>query len=73
MRYLIAILFPPLAIAMCGKYVQALVCFVLLLTLIGWPLAAIWAVIVVSDRLADERTEKMIQGAARARVRRRGE
>ncbi len=59
MRYLLALLVPPLAMFTCGKVFQGILCIVLMLTLIGWPLAAVWAVLVVADYKAEKRMEKL--------------
>jgi uncharacterized membrane protein YqaE (UPF0057 family) len=55
MKYLIAIILPPIGMLLVGKVGQALLCLVLMLTLIGWPLAAIWAVLVVNNAEHDKR------------------
>jgi len=59
MTYLMAILLPPVALAMVGKPVQALLSLILMVTLIGWPVAAIWAVLVVNGAHADKRTKRL--------------
>jgi hypothetical protein len=46
---------------LCGKVFQAILCVVLMLTLIGWPIASIWAVLVVHSHLADKRTERVVR------------
>ncbi len=56
MRYLLAILLPPIGMLSVGKPFHALLCVVLMVTLIGWPLAAIWALIIVRRYGADERS-----------------
>ena len=61
MRYLLAILLPPLAMLLCGKLFQAILCLALMLTIIGWPIAAVWAILVVHDHLADKRNERVIR------------
>ncbi len=61
MGYLIAILLPPLAMLMAGKPFQAVICLVLMVTVIGWLPAAIWACLVVSGHHADKRTDKLIR------------
>jgi uncharacterized membrane protein YqaE (UPF0057 family) len=58
MRYLLAILLPPLGMLSVGKLFQAILCLVLMLTLIGWPIAAIWAVLVVNSSFADARAKR---------------
>ena len=55
MKYLIAIILPPLGMLLVGRVVLAVVCLVLQVTLIGWPLAAIWAVLVVNNAENDKR------------------
>lgn len=61
MLYLIAILLPPAAQLMCGKVIQAVLCVLLMLTLIGWPIAAVWALLVVGEHKADRRAERMVR------------
>ena len=58
MRYLFAIILPPLAVLLCGKPIQ----FVLsiLLTLCFWIPGIIHALFVVNSHLADERTDKLV-------------
>ena len=69
MRYLIAILFPFLAFLTIGKVLQGILCLILQITMIGWPVAAIWALISVSSYNSDKRAdrlEKAIVGKRRA-------
>ena len=61
MRYLIAILLPPLGLFLVGKWGQAILCLILQLTLIGWPIAAVWAVLVVNDFYAKKRNEELVR------------
>jgi uncharacterized membrane protein YqaE (UPF0057 family) len=61
MLYLLAILVPPLAMLMSGRVIQAVACLVLVCTVIGWPLAAIWALFVVSNRHADRRHRELLK------------
>lgn len=77
MRYLIAIIVPPLAVLLCGKLFQtllnaALFCggVVLLAAGVGLPLviaAVVHALLVVSSALADKRANKVIQSLNRGR------
>ena len=60
MKYLIAIIFPPIGMLLVGKLGQALLCLVLMLTVIGWPLAAIWAVLVVNNSEHDKRLNEAL-------------
>lgn len=57
MRYLIAIILPPVAVLLCGKPVQ----FVLniFLTLLFYVPGAVHAILVVHNHLADQRTERL--------------
>lgn len=63
MRYLIAILLPPLGMLSVGKLLEAVLCLLLMLTIIGHPIAAIWAVLVVHSSLADARTRRLERAA----------
>jgi len=58
MRYLLAILLPPVAVIICGKPFQFLIN--LILTLFFWFPGAIHACLVVSATKADERNQKLI-------------
>ncbi|MDX2131217.1 MAG: YqaE/Pmp3 family membrane protein [Planctomycetota bacterium] len=59
MRYLIAILLPPLAVLLCGKPIQALLNLVL--TLCFWVPGAIHAVLVVNQHYEDQNADRIIQ------------
>ena len=65
MRYLIAILLPPVGLLTAHRPGQALLCLLLMLTLIGWPVAAVWAVLVVHGYYADRRTDRIIEAQRR--------
>ena len=54
-RFIIAILLPWLTFFTIGKPFQGILCIVLQLTLIGWPVAAIWAVYVLSQWNTDRK------------------
>ena len=58
MRYLIAILLPPLAVFLCGKPIQGIIN--IFLTLAFWIPGVIHALFVVNSHLADKRTEKIV-------------
>jgi len=64
-RYLLAILLPPVAILSVGKPFQAILCLILMITVIGWPIAVIWALFVVNSAFADARTKKLLEEARR--------
>jgi uncharacterized membrane protein YqaE (UPF0057 family) len=58
---LIAILLPPLGLLLAGKWFQAILSLVLMLTVLGWPVAAVWAVLVVFNHDEDRRTERLVR------------
>ena len=61
MKYLIAILLPPLGMLMVGRVGMAILCLILQLTILGWPLAAIWAVFVVNNAENDKRMKRALE------------
>lgn len=65
MRYVIAIVFPPLGMLLAGRVGQALVCLLLMVTLIGWPLAAIWALLVVNTDETEKRVRRLMKEQAK--------
>lgn len=58
MLYLLAIVFPPLAVLLCGKPLQAL-CNIIL-TLCFWVPGVIHAIMMVSSHQADQRAERIV-------------
>lgn len=58
MRYLIAILLPPLAVFLCGKPLLSLLNIVL--TLLFWVPGIIHALFVVHNHLAEKRTQDIL-------------
>jgi uncharacterized membrane protein YqaE (UPF0057 family) len=65
MRYLLAILLPPVAVLFCGKPFQALLN--LLLTLLLWVPGVVHAILVVNDYHEDQRAERVIDAVQGAR------
>ena len=65
MRYVIAILFPPFGMLLAGRAGQALLCLLLMVTLIGWPIAAIWALLVVNTDETEKRVRRLMKEQAR--------
>jgi uncharacterized membrane protein YqaE (UPF0057 family) len=63
MRYLLAIVLPPLAVLLCGKPFQALLN--VLLTLLLWLPGVIHAILVVHDHLADQRAKRIVRAIQR--------
>jgi uncharacterized membrane protein YqaE (UPF0057 family) len=57
MRYLLAILLPPLAVLLCGKPFLAILN--LLLTLCFWIPGVVHALFVVNSHLADQRVKEL--------------
>lgn len=63
MRFLLAILLPPVAVLLCGKPFQALLN--ILLTLLGWIPGALHACLVVHHHLEDKRTDRLVSAMDR--------
>ena len=61
MKYLIAIILPPLGMLLVGRPLLAVVCLILQVTILGWPLAAIWAVLVVNNAEHDKRLRRALE------------
>jgi uncharacterized membrane protein YqaE (UPF0057 family) len=59
MRYLLAIVLPPLAVLLCGKPIQFLLN--ILLTLCFWVPGVVHAILVVHDHLEDKRTDRLLR------------
>jgi uncharacterized membrane protein YqaE (UPF0057 family) len=59
MRYLLAILLPPIAVFLCGKPIQGIINIILCLFL--WVPGTIHALFVVHAHLADKRTDKIVE------------
>jgi uncharacterized membrane protein YqaE (UPF0057 family) len=65
MRYVLAVLLPPVAVLICGKPVQAL--FNLLLTLLLWIPGIIHAMFVVNSYLADQRAKQIKEAISQSK------
>jgi len=61
--FLLAIIFPPLAVLLCGKPIQALLNVGL--TLLFWIPGVIHAIMVVNARNQDRRTKRVIKAMKR--------
>jgi uncharacterized membrane protein YqaE (UPF0057 family) len=61
LRYLVAILLPPVGMLVAHRPVLALLCLILMLTVIGWPIAAIWAVLIVNNYYANRRAAGLLR------------
>jgi len=62
MRLLVAIFLPPLVFFTINRPFQGIFCALLWLTMIGWPIAAIWAVYALSQYRNDELRRDMYYG-----------
>jgi uncharacterized membrane protein YqaE (UPF0057 family) len=65
MRYLLAFLFPPLAVLLCGKPFQAIAS--ILFTAFFWMPGVIHALIVIAEVKADKRTDRIVRSNQRGR------
>ena len=63
MRFLLAIVLPPVAVLLCGKPFQAILN--LFLTLCFWLPGAVHALFVVNAHLADKRAKRVVQAMQR--------
>jgi len=60
MKVLLAILLPPVGLLLVGKPFQALLNLILWITVIGWPIAALWAALVVHGAQTESRVQRML-------------
>lgn len=60
MIYLVAIIFPWLALMIRGLVGQGILCFILQVTLIGWIPATIWAVLAINSADAKKRHQELM-------------
>lgn len=61
MKYVLAIIIPPLGLLSVGRGGQALVNLILWITVIGWPVAALWALLVVNSAETESRVRRAMQ------------
>lgn len=66
MRYIIAIFFPSIAMLLCGKMFQAVMCLILQLTVIGWFPATVWAFFVIHSHKEDVRHRQLMRAVQQA-------
>ena len=67
MRFLLALILPPVAVLLCGKPVQAVLN--LILTMCFWIPGVVHALFIVNNDLADRRAEKMMAAVKRETMR----
>ncbi len=60
MRLIIALLVPWLLFFTIGRPFIGILCLILQITLIGWPVAAIWAVYALSQYNTDRKIEEAL-------------
>lgn len=61
MKYIVAILLPPLGMLLVGRVGLAVLCLILQVTILGWPIAAIWAVLVVNNAEHEKRMRRALE------------
>ena len=61
MRLLLAILLPWLQFFTIGRPVSGLICLILQITVIGWPIAAIWSVYALGQYKTDQKIAKALK------------
>ena len=62
MRLLLAIILPPVVFFTINRPFQGLFCAFMWLTIIGWPIAAIWAIYALSQYRNEELRREMDYG-----------
>ena len=60
-KYVLAVLIPPLGLLLAGRGGQALICLILWITIIGWPVAALWALLVVNSAETEARVRRAMR------------
>jgi len=55
MRLLLALIFPWLQFFTIGRPLSGVICLILQVTVIGWPVAAIWSVYALSQYKTDQK------------------
>jgi uncharacterized membrane protein YqaE (UPF0057 family) len=67
MQILLVILLPPVALLAIGKPWQAIFNLLLLVTVLGWIPAAVWAIFAVNGAHADKRNRALIDALEQRR------
>ena len=67
MKLVLAILLPPRGLLSVGKPFQALLNLLLWVTILGWPIAALWAVLVVHGEQTESRVRRILDEDRRRR------
>ncbi|MFO0857986.1 MAG: YqaE/Pmp3 family membrane protein [Phycisphaerales bacterium] len=66
MRYVLAIILPPLAVFSCGKILQGFINIIL--TLLGWVPGVVHAALIVNDYKGEQRTNRIVDAIRSARM-----
>lgn len=61
MRLLLAIFLPWLQFFTIGRPLSGVICLILQITLIGWPIAAIWSVYALSQYKTDKKIAEALK------------
>ncbi|MGB0833214.1 MAG: YqaE/Pmp3 family membrane protein [Psychrobium sp.] len=61
-RLILALLIPWLQFFTIGKPISGIICLILQITLIGWPIAAIWSVYALSQYNTDKKIKQAMKG-----------
>ena len=60
MRLILALFLPWLQFFTIGKPISGIICLILQITLIGWPVAAIWSVYALSQYKTDQKIKRAL-------------
>ena len=60
MRLILALFLPWLQFFTIGKPISGIICLILQLPLIGWPVAAIWSVYALSQYKTDQKIKRAL-------------
>jgi len=61
LRLILALVIPWLQFFTIGKPISGIICLILQLTLIGWPIAAIWSVFALSQYKTDQKIKAALR------------
>lgn len=61
LRLILALLIPWLQFFTIGKPISGIICLILQITVIGWPVAAIWSVFALSQYKTDQKIKQAMR------------
>ncbi len=61
LRLILALLIPWLQFFTIGKPISGIICLILQITVIGWPIAAIWSVYALSQYKTDQKIKEAMR------------